>query len=148
VELILRADVDGVGHRGDVVDVADGYGRNFLLPRGLAMKVTAGSRAQAERMAAARAVQDAEERASAEQLAVRLAGQTITIAMRASDEGKLFGSVTAADVVEAVAAQTQVQVDRHHVDLEQPIKMVGTHEVVARPHPDVQIPIIVEVTQA
>ncbi len=148
MELILRADVDGLGHRGDVVDVADGYGRNFLLPRGLAMKATAGTLAQAERMSAARAVQDAEERAAAEALAGQLAGRTVTIPMRAGEEGRLFGSVTAADVVDAVAAQTQVELDRHVLVLDQPIKVIGSHEVVARPHPDVQIPLIVEVTQA
>src|SRR4029450_8794538 len=101
MELILRDDVAGLGHRGDVVDVADGYGRNYLLPRGLAIKATDASRAQAERMAAARAVQDAEERAAAEALAGQLAGRTVTIPMRAGDEGKLFGSVTAGGVAGA-----------------------------------------------
>jgi large subunit ribosomal protein L9 len=147
MELILRDDVAGLGHRGDIVDVADGYGRNYLLPRGLAIKATAGSRAQAERMAAARAVQDAEERAAAEALAGQLAGRTVTIPMRAGDEGKLFGSVTAADVAEAVLAQTEIELDRHDLLLDQPIKVIGTHEVVARPHPEVQIPLLVEVVQ-
>ncbi len=147
MELILRADVDGVGHRGDVIDVADGYARNFLLPKGLAMKVTAGARAQADAMAKARAAQDAEEKAAATQVATKLAGRTITIPMRAGDEGKLFGSVTTADVSEALLAQTGVEVDRKHLVLDQPIKMVGSHEVVARPHPEVDIPLIVEVTQ-
>jgi large subunit ribosomal protein L9 len=148
MELILRSDVDGLGHRGDIVDVADGYGRNFLLPKGLAMKVTAGARQQAESMAKARAVQDAAEREAAEGVATQLAGRTITIAMRAGDEGKLFGSVTAADVVEAVAAQASIEIDRHDVDLDENIKEVGTHEVVVRPHPEVQIPLLVEVTPA
>lgn len=148
MELILRSDVDGLGHRGDIVDVADGYGRNFLLPKGLAMKVTAGARQQAESMAKARAVQDAAEREAAEGVATQLAGRTITIAMRAGDEGKLFGSVTAADVAEAVAAQASIEIDRHDVDLEENIKEVGTHEVVVRPHPEVQIPLLVEVTPA
>jgi large subunit ribosomal protein L9 len=148
MELILRSDVDGLGHRGDIVDVADGYGRNFLLPKGLAMKVTAGARQQAESMAKARAVQDAAEREAAEGVATQLAGRTITIAMRAGDEGKLFGSVTAADVVEAVAAQASIEIDRHDVALEENIKELGTHEVVVRPHPEVQIPLLVEVTPA
>jgi large subunit ribosomal protein L9 len=147
MELILRADVDGLGHRGDVVDVADGYGRNFLLPKGLAMKVTAGARLQAESMAKARAVQDAAEREAAEGVATQLAGRTITIAMRAGEEGKLFGSVTAADVADAVAAQASIEIDRHDLVLDN-IKELGTHEVVVRPHPEVQIPLIVEVTPA
>ena len=148
MELILRSDVDGLGHRGDIVEVADGYGRNFLLPKGLAMKVTAGARQQAESMAKSRAVQDAAEREAAEGVATQLAGRTITIEMRAGDEGKLFGSVTAADVVEAVAAQASIEIDRHDVDLDENIKEVGTHEVVVRPHPEVQIPLLVEVTPA
>lgn len=148
MELILRSDVSGLGHRGDVVEVADGYGRNYLLPKGLAMKVTAGARQQADGMAKARAVQDAAEREVAEGVASQLAGRTVTIAMRAGDEGKLFGSVTAADVAEAVAAQAAIEVDRHDIVLETPIKEVGSHEVVLRPHPDVQIPLIVEVTPA
>jgi large subunit ribosomal protein L9 len=148
MELILRSDVSGLGHRGDVVEVADGYGRNYLLPKGLAMKVTAGARQQAESMAKARAVQDAAEREVAEGVASQLAGRTVTIAMRAGDEGKLFGSVTATDVADAVAAQVAIEVDRHDIVLESAIKEVGTHEVVLRPHPDVQIPLIVEVTAA
>ena len=148
MELILRSDVSGLGHRGDVVQVADGYGRNYLLPKGLAMKVTAGARQQAEGMAKARAVQDAAEREVAEGVASQLAGRTVTIPMRAGDEGKLFGSVTAADVADAVAAQASIEVDRHDVVLETTIKELGSHEVVIRPHPDVQIPLIVEVTAA
>ncbi len=140
--------MSGLGHRGDVVEVADGYGRNYLLPKGLAMKVTAGARQQAEGMAKARAVQDAAEREVAEGVASQLAGRTVTIPMRAGDEGKLFGSVTAADVADAVAAQVAIEVDRHDIVLETAIKEVGTHEVVLRPHPDVQIPLIVEVTAA
>src|SRR5215207_3322717 len=148
MELILRSDVSGLGHRGDVVEVADGYGRNFLLPKGLAMKVTAGARQQAESMAKARAVQDAADREAAEGVATQLAGRTITIPMRAGEEGKLFGSVTATDVADAVAAQASIEIDRHDLVLEENIKELGTHEVVVRPHPEVQIPLIVEVTPA
>ncbi len=148
MELILRSDVSGLGHRGDVVEVADGYGRNYLLPKGLAMKVTAGARQQAEGMAKARAVQDAAEREVAEGVASQLAGRTVTIPMRAGDEGKLFGSVTAADVADAVAAQVAIEVDRHDIVLETAIKEVVSHEVVLRRHPDWQIRIIVAVTAA
>jgi large subunit ribosomal protein L9 len=148
MRVILRADVDGVGNKGDIIDVADGYGRNFLLPKGLAIKVTPGAREQAASMAKSRAVQDAVEREAAEGVATQLAGRTITIPMRAGDEGKLFGSVTAADVADAVAAQASIEIDRHDLVLEENIKELGTHEVVVRPHPEVQIPLIVEVTPA
>jgi large subunit ribosomal protein L9 len=148
MELILRSDVSGLGHRGDIVEVADGYGRNFLLPKGLAIKVTAGAREQAASMAKSRAVQDAADREAAEGVATQLAGRTITIPMRAGEEGKLFGSVTAGDVADAVAAQASIEIDRHDLVLEENIKELGTHEVVVRPHPEVQIPLIVEVTPA
>jgi large subunit ribosomal protein L9 len=148
MQLILRSDVDGLGHRGDVVEVADGYGRNYLLPKGLAITATAGAMRQAESMAKSRAVQDAAEREAAEAVATQLAGRTITIPMRAGDEGKLFGSVTAADVAEAVQAQASIEIDRHDLVLEENIKELGTHEVVVRPHPEVQIPLLVEVTPA
>ena len=148
MKVVLRVDVSQVGKKGDIVEVADGYGRNYLMPKGLAMKVTAGAREQAVSMAKSRAVQDAAEREAAEGVATQLAGRTITIAMRAGDEGKLFGSVTAADVVEAVAAQASIEIDRGDLVLEENIKELGTHEVVVQPHPEVQIPLIVEVTPA
>ncbi|MEL7208072.1 MAG: 50S ribosomal protein L9, partial [Actinomycetota bacterium] len=86
MQVILRDDVDGVGHKGDVVDVADGYGRNFLLPRGLAMKATEGAKAQAETMARSRAVQDAEARDAAQEIATKLVPQRITVEAHAGDE--------------------------------------------------------------
>ena len=85
---------------------------------------------------------------AAEAVATKLAGRTITIAMRAGEEGKLFGSVTASDVVEAVAAQAELEVDRHDLVIAEAIKELGTHEVVFKPHPAVQIPVIVEVVAA
>jgi len=87
-------------------------------------------------------------REAAEGVATQLAGRTITIAMRAGDEGRLFGSVTAGDVVDAVAAQASIEIDRHDLELANAIKEVGIHEVVVRPHPEVQIPLIIEVTPA
>jgi large subunit ribosomal protein L9 len=142
MEVILRQDVDGVGHKGDVVAVADGYGRNFLLPRGLAMKASTGARAQAESMARSRAVQDAEARDAAQEIATRLVPQTITIAAKAAgDEGRLFGSVTAADVVEAVQAQTDIELDRRSIHTGEAIKTLGEHTVTAKLHVDVEFPV-------
>jgi large subunit ribosomal protein L9 len=146
MEVILRDDVDGVGHKGDVVDVADGYGRNFLLPRGLAMKATSGARSQAESMSRSRAVQDAEAREAAQEIATRLVPRTITImAKAAGDEGKLFGSVTAADVVEAVQAQTEIEIDRRAVHIAEAVKTVGEHTVTAKLHTEVEFPIHLDV---
>ena len=146
MEVILRNDVDGVGHKGDVVDVADGYGRNYLLPRGLAMKATSGARDQAASMARSRAVQDTEAREAAQDIATRLVPQTITITAKAAgDEGKLFGSVTAADVVGAVQAQTEIEIDRRSVHINDAIKTVGEHTVTAKLHADVEFPIRLDV---
>jgi large subunit ribosomal protein L9 len=145
VRVILRADVANVGHKGDVLDVADGYARNFLVPRGLAMAASKGALAQAESMRRARAVRDARDREAAEEIATKLTPLTITIPARSGAEGRLFGSVTPADVAAAVQAQSGVEVDRRRLHLEEPIRAVGAHEVPLRLHPDVEVRLNVEV---
>ncbi|MGH9269726.1 MAG: 50S ribosomal protein L9 [Ilumatobacteraceae bacterium] len=144
MKLILRADVDGLGKRGDIVAVADGYGRNFLLPRGLAFVATAGAVDQAARMRKARDVRDANDREAAQSIATRLVPKIITIPAKSGQEGRLFGSVTLADVVEAVLDQTGVELERRQLDSE-PIKALGQHTVTAKLHSDVSFPIIVDV---
>jgi len=145
VKVILRSDVPDVGHKGDVLDVADGYARNFLVPRGLAMAASKGALAQAESMRRARAVRDARDREAAEEIATKLTPLTITVPARAGAEGRLFGSVTSADVAAAVQAQSGVEVDRRRLHLEEPIRAVGAHEVPLRLHPDVEVRLNVEV---
>jgi large subunit ribosomal protein L9 len=145
VKVVLRTDVEQVGKKGDIVDVADGYARNFLVPRGLAFKATAGVADQAAKMRRKRDVQDANDRAAAEEVAKSLVPKVVTITARAGGEGKLFGSVTSADVADAVAAQTGVEIDRRKIQLDEPIKAVGTHLVPAKLHADVEFPITVEV---
>ena len=144
MKVILRADVDGVGKKGDVVEVADGHGRNLLIPQGLALKATPGAERQAESMRRSRELSDAAARSEAEEMATRLVGMTITIAARAGEAGKLFGSVTTSDVATAVEEQAKVVLDRRVLDTE-PIKELGTHTVTAKVHTDVQFPITVEV---
>jgi large subunit ribosomal protein L9 len=148
VTLILRSDVDNVGKKGDVVDVADGFARNFLMAKGLAIKATPGAIAQATGMRRARAVKDARDRESAEQVARVLVTKVIRIAGRAGPEGRLFGSVTTADLVAAVADQAGVTLERKRVHLDEPIKALGTHEVPVRLHPEVEFRLPVEVVQA
>jgi len=148
VKVILRTDVADVGHEGDVLDVADGYARNYLVPRGLAMAASKGALAQAESMRRARAVRDAHDRETAEEVAGRLAPAVIRIPVKAGAEGRLFGSVTPADVVEAVAAQAGVELDRRRVHLEEPIRALGVHEVPVRLHPEVEFRLTVEVVAA
>lgn len=145
MKVLLRDDVSGVGHKGDLCEVSDGYARNFLLPRGLAMRATEGVNEQAEGMRRARAIRDAQDREAAEEIAKTLVSKVLTITARASDEGRLFGSIASADVADAVADQTGVELDRRQVVLDDHLKDVGTHTVMVRLHTDVEFPLTVEV---
>lgn len=145
MKVILRADVAKLGRKGDVLDVSDGYGRNYLVPKGLALKATDGAIAQAAAMRRARDVKEARDRASAEEIARKLTPIAIRISARAGPEGRLFGSVSALDVADAVSAQTGINVDRRRVHLDDPIKSVGAHEVAVRLHTDVEARLSVEV---
>ena len=145
MKVILRADVAGVGKKGDMVDVADGHARNYLVPKGLAFKASAGAQAQATAMRRARDVRDARDRGAAEEVAKRLVPTVVTVKAKAGAEGRLFGSVTAADIVDAVQAQTGIELDRRRLHLDEPIKSIGTHQVPAKLHADVEFPITVDV---
>lgn len=145
MKLVLRTDIAQVGKKGDIVDVADGYGRNYLVPKGLAFLASDGVTEQAARMRRGRDQRDAQDRSAAEEIARKLVPQVITIAHRAGAEGKLFGSVTSTEVADAVAAQAGIEIDRRKLHLDEPIKAVGTHLVPAKLHADVEFPITVEV---
>lgn len=145
MKLVLRTDVAQVGKKGDIVDVADGYGRNYLVPKGLAFLATAGVETQATSMRRSRDVRDAGDRAAAQEVATSLVPQVVTITARAGAEGKLFGSVTTSEIADAVAAQTGVEIDRRQLHLDEPIKTLGTHLVPAKLHAEVEFPITVEV---
>jgi len=145
VKLVLRADVAQVGKKGDIIDVADGYGRNFLLPKGLAFLASAGVETQATAMRRNRDVRDATDRTAAQEIATKLVPQVVTITARAGAEGKLFGSVTTMEIADAVAAQTGIELDRRQLHLDEPIKALGTHLVPAKLHAEVEFPITVEV---
>jgi len=145
VKVVLRADVSRLGNKGDVLDVSDGYARNYLVPRGLALRASAGVEAQASAMRRSRDVRDAKERASAEEVARALVPQVVHIAARAGGGGRLFGSVTTSDVADAVREQTGIELDRRRLHLDEPIREVGTHRVTARLHAEVEFPVTVEV---
>jgi large subunit ribosomal protein L9 len=145
MKVILRVDVDGLGHKGDVVEVADGHARNLLIPNGQALKATAGAERQAEGMRRSRDLRDAADRAVAEEMATRLVNSPVTIAARAGEGGKLFGSVTTADVVRAVEEQMNITLDRRALSADETIKELGTHMITAKVHSSVQFPITVEV---
>lgn len=144
MKVILRSDIDGLGKRGDIVDVADGYGRNYLLPRGLAFAATAGAVDQAARMRRARDLRHAKDREAAQTVATTLVPKVITISAKAGREGRLFGSITLNDVVDAVREQTGVELERRQLDAD-PIKSLGQHVITAKLHSDVAFPITVDV---
>lgn len=145
MKVVLRADVDNVGKKGDIVEVADGFGRNFLIPKGKALLASKGVEAQAASMRRARDIKDAADRESAESVARNLVPTVIRVSARAGADGRLFGSVTTADVVEAVDTQTGIALDRRRLHLDDPIRSVGVHEVPVKLHADVEFRLTVEV---
>lgn len=145
MKVVLRQDVDGVGRRGDIVDVADGFARNFLLPGRQGIVATKGVEAQAAAMRRARDLREASDRQAAQAKATTLAGTTVHVAARAGASGRLFGSVGTPEIIEAVREQKGVALDRSQVRLDEPIKAVGTHEVPVHLGLDVATVIMVEV---
>jgi large subunit ribosomal protein L9 len=148
MRVVLRADVIDVGKKGDILDVADGFARNFLIPKGQAFKASGGVQVQAQSMRRSRDLKDAKDREAAETIARTLVPAVISINAKAGAEGKLFGSVTIPDVAAAVLAQTGVELDRRQLHIDEAIKSVGTHHVTVKLHSDVQFPVTVEVSKA
>jgi large subunit ribosomal protein L9 len=146
MEVILREHVEHLGRRGDVVKVADGYARNYLLPRKLALTVTEGNRKQIERERQNAEKREADERVAAEAMAARFVGLEIAIARRVGETEALYGSVTSADIAEALAAKG-FEVDRRRVQLAEPIKQLGEFDVPVRLHRDVSATVKVVVTR-
>jgi large subunit ribosomal protein L9 len=145
VKVVLRDDVENIGRKGDLIEVTDGFARNFLVPRGLAMKATKGVVQQAEAMRRNREARDARDREAAQALADQLTGKRIELRARAGEGGCLFGSVTSADVADAVRAQTGVEVDRRKTQLAEPLKELGVVEVPVKLHADVEVTLTVDV---
>jgi large subunit ribosomal protein L9 len=148
MRLVLRSDVGGLGKRGDIVDVADGFARNHLIPTGRAIAASNGIEAQANAMRRSRDLRDAKDREGAEVVARKLVPMVIKISARAGAEGRLFGSVTPQDVVGAVEEQAGVTLDRRRLVTDEAIRSVGTHEIGVRLHPEVEFRITVEVVPA
>jgi large subunit ribosomal protein L9 len=147
MKLILTQQVGGLGGPGDIVEVKDGYGRNFLVPRRMAIRWTRGAESQVAQIRRGREVREIHDLSQAQQLAGELAALTVKLPARAGQGGRLFGSVTASDVVDAVKAAGGPSLDKRRVELPAAhIKTVGTHTVSVRLHTDVSAPIRVEVT--
>lgn len=136
-ELILMSDVPGLGIEGDLVKVADGYARNFLLPRNLAAPITTMSRRQLESKQAAREARMRSELEQSQHIVARLEDQSVTIPVKAGPEGKLYGSVGTADIADALAA-LGVHVDRHKIALKEPLRELGVFDVALKLHPELQ----------
>ena len=145
MKVVLRHDIDGVGRRGDIVEVADGYARNYLFPGGHGIAATSGVESQAASMRRARDLREARDREAAQAKAKVLAGATLRLVARAGSSGKLFGSVGVADVAQAARDQKGVELERHQVLLDEPIKALGTYEVPVRLYGDVGTAVMVEV---
>jgi len=148
MKVLLRSDVDGVGRRGDIVEVAGGFARNFLLPGGRALVATAGVQEQAAAMRRGRDLREARDRAAAQSQAQVLAGAVLRVEARAGKAGRLFGSVSAADVADIVRSQRGVELNRHQVALEEPIKAIGSYDVPVHLFADVATVVTVEVVAA
>ena len=144
MKVLLGTDVDGLGRTGDIVEVARGYARNFLMPRGLAIEAVEGVAAQAEVMRRKRAMKAAADRSDAEAAAAQIAGVVLQVTAKASGEGRLFGSVGVVEVTEALASQTGLVVDRRQVTGDV-VKDVGSHEFTVEIHAEVSVPVTVEV---
>jgi large subunit ribosomal protein L9 len=146
MEVILREHVDNLGSRGDVVKVASGYARNYLLPRKLALAVTDANRRQIEREKTVAEARDAEEKGQADALAQRMTQTEIEIARRVGEHDTMYGSVTAADVVHALAAKG-FEIDKRKVQMPEPLKALGEFSIPVRIHREVTAQVKVKVVQ-
>src|SRR5919197_1243315 len=137
MKLILTQEVAGLGEPGDVIEVKDGYGRNYLLPRGFAMKWTRGAERQIDSIKKARSARAIASMDHAQEVAERLGALKVTLATRAGTSGRLFGSVTAGDIAAAVKKAGGPELDRRRIEMSNPIKTLGSHFVSVRLHPEV-----------
>jgi len=145
MKLILTQEVSGLGAPGDVVEVAGGYGRNYLVPRGLAMRWSRGAEKQIELIKRARAAREIRSVEDARATAERLAGLRVRMQTRAGSGGRLFGSISTSDIAAAVRNAGGPELDRRKIEIGNPIKTVGAHQVAVRLHPDVSATLEVEI---
>jgi large subunit ribosomal protein L9 len=148
VKLILTQEVTGLGAPGDAVEVKDGYGRNYLIPRGLAIRATRGAEKQVSALRRAREVRDVRDLGQAKEVAAELDALKVTLTTRAGQGGRLFGSVNVGDIAAAVKAAGGPTLDKRRLELSAPIKTLGSHTVSVRVHPEVKATVVVEVVPA
>ncbi len=148
MKLILNQEVAGLGAPGDVVEVKDGYGRNYLVPRGFAQLWTKGADKQIATIRRAREVREVRDTAQATEIKTQLASLTVKLPARSGEGGRLFGSITSADVVDAVSKAGGPKLDRRLVQLPAPIKSLGQHTVTVKVHPEVEATVTLDVVKA
>ncbi|HVK01906.1 MAG TPA: 50S ribosomal protein L9 [Armatimonadaceae bacterium] len=148
MKVIMQKDVDKVGKEGEVVSVADGYARNYLFPRALAVEATGGALKNVQMRQAQEEKRAESLKADADTAAAALEGKTIKIEARAGDGDRLYGSITTGDIAEAIKKSLSVAVDKRKIQLNDPIKAMGTHTVPVKLHRDVTVPVTVEVVKA
>ena len=146
MEVILREHIDNLGRRGEVVKVADGYARNYLLPRKLALPATAGNKKHVERERKIVETREAEEKGQADAIASRLASVDITIARRVGETDQLYGSVTGGDIADYLKTKG-IEIDKRKLILPEPIKSIGDHNVPLKLHREVTVPLVVHVVK-
>jgi len=145
MKLILTQEVSGLGAAGDVVEVKDGYGRNYLVPRGLAIRWTRGGEKQLDTIRRARSVREIGDLDTAHDVKIRLEAAPVTLQVRAGETGRLFGAVTPSDIVAAVLNAGGPTVDKRRIEVSNPIKTVGAHTVTVRLHPEVAATVLLDV---
>lgn len=148
MKVILLADVKGTGKKEEIVNVSDGYARNFLFPKKLAVEATPGASKEIERKKEAERKREMERRAAADKKAMSLRGKVITVKAKCGAQGRLYGSVTGQEIADALNAQYQVAVDKRKIDLSDPIRTVGESEVVVKLYPEISAKMTVRVVAA
>jgi len=148
MKIILTQEVRNIGAPGDVVDVADGYARNYLIPRGFALRATKGTLKQVDTIRRTREVREIRNLEQAQEIAGRLGAMKIRVQAKAGEGGRLFGQVTPAQIAEAIAKAGGPKIDKKRLQLEAPVKSLGAHRAHLRLHPDVEAEIEIDVQRA
>ena len=148
MKLILTHEVSRLGAPGDIVEVKDGYGRNYLMPRGFAVRWTKGAAKQIDTLKKARQSREVRDLGHAQEIRAQLEAMTVQLPVRAGDTGRLFGAVTVVDIAQAITASGGPEVDRRRIDVRQPIKSLGSHTVTVRVHDEASADVTVEVVPA
>jgi large subunit ribosomal protein L9 len=145
MKVILQQDVKNIGKKGEIVEVAEGYGRNYLIPRGLAVEASAGNVRKAQHQRDTESNKAARELKEAQKIGAKIKEQDVQVSARVGEGGKLFGSITTQEIADQLRRHFSVEIDKRRIDLKEPIKSLGTHPVTVKVHPQVHVTIKVKV---